>query len=299
MTVAVTGGTGFVGREIVGRLVREGHGVRVVSRGVRRPSPEVDWVRGSVLEAESLCLAFRGCEAVIHLTGIISEIGAQTFERVHGEGTRHVIAACETAGVPRLVHMSALGTRPGARSRYHRSKWLGEECVRASRLLWTVFRPSLIYGPGDRFVTLFARMVRWSPVLPVLGPGTQQFQPVAVAEVAQCFVGALRHPESAGRTLDLCGPERLTLNELLRAIAVAVGRPGILVHLPWSVAFLQARILEALFPIVFRSAPPLNRDQVLMLQEDNLGDPEPAWRLFGIEPVRFSDGIRTFLTRRS
>ncbi|MCW5559565.1 MAG: complex I NDUFA9 subunit family protein [Verrucomicrobiae bacterium] len=296
MTVAVTGGTGFVGREIVGRLIGEGHAVRVVSRGVRRPVPGADWCRGSVLEPESLLPAFRGCEAVIHLAGIISEIGEQTFARVHAEGTRHVIAACEATGVPRLVHMSALGTRPEARSRYHQSKWLGEESVRSSRLLWTMFRPSLIYGPGDGFVTLFARMARWSPVIPVLGPGTQHFQPVTVAEVARSFAGALRHAGSAGSTLDLCGPERLTLNELLRAIASAVGRPGIQIHLPWRLAFVQARILEAVFPVVFRSAPPLNRDQVRMLQEDNIGDPASAWRLFGIEPVRFSDGIRAFLT---
>jgi len=299
MRVVVTGGTGFVGREIVGQLVREGHSVRVVSRGVRSPVPGADRVCGSVLEPESLPAAFRGCEAVVHLVGIISEIGKQTFEQVHAEGTRHVIAACEVVGIRRLVHMSALGTRAGARSRYHQSKWHGEERVRASQLAWTVFRPSLIYGPGDGFVTLFARMARWSPVLLVLGSGRQQFQPVAVKEVAQCFVGALRHPESAGRTFDLCGPERLTMNELLRAIASVMGRPRLQLHLPWKMASLQARILECVFPVVFRSAPPLNRDQVLMLQEDNIGDPEPAWRLFGIEPVRFSDGIRAFLRPES
>jgi len=296
MTVAVTGGTGFVGREVVGRLLGEGHRVRVVSRGVRPPAATPEWVRGSVLDLDSLPSAFLGCDAVIHLVGIISEVGDQTFDRVHSDGTRNVVAACQAAGVPRLVHMSALGTRAGARSRYHQSKWAAEETVRNGTLQWTILRPSLIYGPGDGFVNLFARMARWSPVLPVLGPGTQRFQPVAVAEVARCFAEALVRAESIGQTLDVCGPDRLTLDELLMAILAATGRRRPLVHLPWGIVRWQAAVLETVFSRCFGKAPPLNRDQVLMLQEDNVGDPGPAAHLLGLRPIRFAEGLRSWVS---
>ncbi|MBN8246404.1 MAG: complex I NDUFA9 subunit family protein, partial [Verrucomicrobia bacterium] len=287
--------TGFVGREVVERLMQEGHVVRVISRGTRPPSAGPEWVRGSVLDARSLPAAFRDCHAVVHLVGIIGEIGEQTFERVHVEGTRNVIAACHAAGVSRLMHMSALGSRPGARSRYHQSKWAAEESVRDGGLRWTIFRPSLIYGRGDGFVTLFARFARWSPVLPVLGPGTQRFQPVAVGEVARCFAAAPGIPESVGCTVDVCGPERLTMNAILESLLAATGRNRPLLHLPWGIAGLQAGLLEAVVPRLLGKASPLNRDQVLMLQEDNVGDPGPATRLFGLEPVSFAEGIRRFL----
>lgn len=296
MRVGVTGGTGFVGREVVRRLLREGHTVRVISRGTRSAEPGVEWVKGSVQDAEVLPAAFRDCDAVIHLVGIISEIGRQTFERVHQEGTRNVLAACGASGVTRLVYLSALGSRPGAHSRYHQSKWEAEQRVRNSNLCWTILRPSLIYGPGDGFVTLFARLSRWLPLVPVLGPGTQRFQPVAVSEVARCCSAALAVPGSVGATLDVCGPESLTMNEIQEQILSASGRWRPLVHVPWTIAGVQARLLEAVVPRLLGRAPPLNRDQVLMLQEDNVGDPGPAARLLGLKPIRFAEGIRTFLT---
>ena len=295
MRILVTGGSGFVGRAVVGQLRASGHDVRILSR--RRPAPEcgADWSAGSILEPDSLSQAFIGVDAVVHLVGIISEIGGQTYERVHVEGTVNVLDGARSAGVSRVVHMSALGTRPDARSRYHRSKWEAEQRVRESGLEWTIFRPSLIYGPGDGFVTLFARMARVSPVLPVIGPGTNQLQPVAVEDVARCFAASVPVRECHSRTFDVCGRERFTMDEVLTLILEATGRSRGRIHLPWAVAGLQARALEALVPAMLGKAPPLNRDQILMLQEDNIGDPEPACQMFGFEPVRFREGIRRFL----
>jgi len=293
--ILITGGSGFVGAEIVRQALTAGHAVRVLSRGTRSAVPGVENVRGSVLDPTSLPAALDGMEAVLHLVGIISEIGDQTYERVHTEGTRHVVEAARAAGVSRYVHMSALGTRPQARARYHQSKWEAEQWVRASPLDWTILRPSLIYGAGDGFVTLFARLGRWSPLMPVFGPGTHQLQPVAVEDVARCFVGALSKRAAVACTLDVCGRERFSMNEILSLILEATGRTRLKIHLPWAMADLQARLLEAVFPKVLGQAPPLNRDQIRMLQEDNIGDPEPACRMFGFEPVRFREGIRRFL----
>lgn len=291
MKVLVTGGSGFVGREIVRQLLATGHSPRVLARGMKPADAAFETVRGSVLEPASLNAACSGCDAVIHLVGIISEVGEQTYERVHDEGTGNLLTAAKAAGVPRFVHMSALGTRPNAAARYHRSKWAAEERVRASGLAWTIFRPSLIYGPGDGFVNLFARLSRWSPALPVIGPGASLVQPVAVADVARCFVGALNEPAAVGRTFDLCGPDRLAFRKVLAEILRALGRRRALVSLPLPVARVQARLLEFVFPRLLRRAPPLNRDQIVMLGEDNVGDPAPAARLFGFSPAPFRESL--------
>ncbi len=295
MKVVVTGGTGFVGREIVRQLCAAGYSVRVVARGNHPVEPGVEWIRGSVLEFVTLPTAFAGAQAVIHLVGIISELGDQTFERVHTTGTSNAVNAARTAGIPRFLQMSALGTRPNAVARYHRSKWEAEEIVRRSGLQWTIFRPGLIYGPGGGFMNLLTQISRWSPVLPVLGPGTSQMQPVAVEDVAQCFVTALDSSAALGKTFDVCGPETFRFTELLELILAALGRSRRLLRLPLPLARCQAAVLEAVFPTLFGAAPPLNRDQIVMLQEDNVGDPRPASQLLGFDPIPFRQGLARFL----
>lgn len=296
MNVLITGASGFVGRAVTGEVIRAGHSVRAL---VRRPPREdggpVVWVPGSILAPEALREAARGCEAVIHLVGIIGEVGDQTFERVHHEGTLRVLEACQSAGVGRWIHMSALGTRPGAASRYHRTKWAAEEAVRGSGLRWTIFRPSVIYGPGDGFVNLFERMSRWSPVLPVIGRGTARLQPVPVEAVAQAFARSLDADTTIGKTYDLCGADRLTLSEVLATILRVTGRRRLRMPVPRAVAQVQARLLEAVFPALLGRAAPLSRDQLLMLDEDNLGDPAPAQNDLGLSPVGFEAGLRRFL----
>lgn len=304
MQVLVTGGTGFVGRAVLAELAGTEPRVRVL---VRRPdSPRardaaarwrVELVTGDVLDPASLRTALAGCDAVIHLVGIISEVGQNTFENAHTRATQNVVEAAKAAGVGHLVHMSALGTRPGAASRYHQTKWAAEQAVRASGLAWTIFRPSLIYGPEDQFTTLFARLARWSPVLPVMGPGRARLQPVAVEAVARAFTRALTEPAVVGRTFDLCGPERLTFDEVLDAILEVTGRRRVKMHLPLPLARGLAQTLEWVFPRLLGRAAPFNRDQLLMLQEDNVGDPAPANALFGLPVESFRTGLSRYLRR--
>jgi NADH dehydrogenase len=296
MNVLVTGGTGFVGREIVRELIASGHRVRSLSRGTHlRESPEMP--PGNVLDAASLPQAFAGVEAVIHLVGIISEFGEQTFENVHVRGTQNVVSAAQQAGAKRFVHMSALGTRPNAVARYHQSKWAAEEIVRGSGLDWTIFRPSIIYGPGDGFVNLFAKIIRRSPIVPIMGDGESKFQPVTVESVATAFVKALAEPRAVHQTFDLCGAEVFTLNEIVDVILTVMQRRRLKLHVPLAAARFQAALLEFVYPKVLRKAAPLNRDQLRMLQEDNTGETRAATDLFGLNHPPFRQGIARYLRR--
>jgi NADH dehydrogenase len=291
MKVLITGGTGFVGRSISRGLSEAGVPHRLLSRRGIGLGGLSEGFAGSILDRSSLDRALVGCDRVIHLVGIISEAPGQTYEGVHTEGTRHVLDAARAAAVRRWVHMSALGTRPDAVARYHRSKWEAEQAVRSSGLDWTVFRPSVIYGKGDGFVNLFAGIGRWSPLVPVVGGGHSRLQPVDVESVARCFVRAAVESLGIGETFDVCGPVPLTLREILDEIDRAMGRRRLRLVVPRPVAWGQARFLEWLFPSVFRQAPPLNRDQILMLDEDNVGDPLPARRLFGLPEESFANGL--------
>jgi len=301
MNVLVTGGTGFVGREIARQLHNQGHRVHLLARdehsrrtqeAARLSGAKV--VAGNVTDAVSLKAVCTGIDAVVHLVGIISEIGSQTFEAVHGLGTQNILSAAQKAGVKRFLHMSALGTRPNAASRYHQSKWLAEEKVRRSGLGWTIFRPSIIYGPDDGFVNLYARISRWSPIVPVVARRTR-FQPLPVKSVAAAFAGAIAGAHTIGETYDLCGEETLTLNEIVDHILDVTNRKRLKLFLPFELAGMQAAFLEWFCPRLFRRPAPLNRDQLLMLREDNVGSAEPAQTLFGLKPVPFRDGIAAFL----
>ncbi len=306
MRVLVTGATGFVGREILRQLHQQRQSIRILARSPHLPRVQeavsnwgADVHPGNVLAAASLDGALRGIDAVIHLVGIISEVGESTFENVHTRGTGNLLAAARHAGVRRFVHMSALGTRPDAVSRYHQSKWAAEELVRHSGLDCTIFRPSLIYGPEDQFINLFVRIIRASPVVPLLGSTCARFQPVPVEAVAAAFARSLGEPKAVGQAYDLCGPEALTLSEIVDRILRVLGKRRLKLHVPLSLGRCQAACLEFVFRRLLRKAPPLNRDQLLMLQEDNVGNPEPANELFGLRPVPLQEGIASYLGKRN
>src|SRR6266446_335684 len=152
----------------------------------------VELIYGHVLFEPAIEGAQQGATCVIHLVGIIHEWKENTFERTHAQATKHVIDEAKKSGVKRFVHMSALGARENARSRYHQTKWAGEEYVRKSGLAWTIFRPSFIYGPKDKSINLFAQLIRRLPFIPVLGAGNTKIQPVSVESVAKSFVASIR-----------------------------------------------------------------------------------------------------------
>jgi len=229
--IFVTGATGFVGRAVIPALRAHGYAVRcLVRRGSEldlRGMEAIERVEGDVLSPDTLERDMAGCDTVVHLVGIIREDHAtlSSFERIHTQGTINVLEAATATGVRRYLHMSSLGTRPGARSRYHQTKWAGEEAVRASGLAWTIFRPSVIYGRGDGFVSLLAGMIRRLPVVPVIGDGSQRVQPVAVEHVAAGFARAVRLEATVKHTYDVAGPDAVTMRQMLDLIGAALHRP--------------------------------------------------------------------------
>jgi NADH dehydrogenase len=297
MRVFVTGGTGFVGKAVIRAL--QSHGVIV--RCLVRPGSEADLkgfeaierAPGDVLLPEGMEAAMQGCAAVIHLVGIIRErpgLGV-TFERLHSLATANMVMTAQKAGIRRFLQMSALGTRPGARSRYHQTKWEAEKIVRESGLEWTIFRPSVIYGAGDGFVSMLARMVRL-PIVPVLGDGRYRLQPVPVGQVAEGFARALERPVTIGQTYQVGGPRPYTFNEILDQIGEALGKPRVRkLHQPLGLMRPLVKLLE---PLPFF---PVTSDQLLMLQEENVCDPTPFLRDFELKPVEFPEGLHQLFAR--
>jgi NADH dehydrogenase len=223
--------------------------------------------------------------------GIIREFPTRgvTFERLHVQATRGLTETARTAGVKRYLHMSALGARHDGVSRYHRSKWQAEEIVRASGLCWTIFRPSIIFGPKDGFINLLAGYIRNFPAVPVIGDGSYCLQPIAADDVAGCFAKSLSMPEAECREFELCGPDRLTYCELLDLIAELIGKKQVVkIHNPVGLMKLVVPLLQR-FPFF-----PITMDQIQMLLEGSVCD--GAWQKeFGWEPIRLRSGIGTYL----
>jgi uncharacterized protein YbjT (DUF2867 family) len=296
MKVFLTGGTGFVGSEVLRQLTEAGHEVRALvrpgSEGKLSLLSGVEILRGDVTDPPSLEGAMGGCDALVHLVGIIRESPSRgiTFRRLHAEATANVVAAAQNQGVMRYLHMSANGTRVDASSGYHRTKWEAEETVRSSELEWTIFRPSLIFGPGDEFVNMLAPVVRTMPIVPVIGDGRYRMSPVAVEDVAAGFVRTLGRPDTSGKIFHCCGPETLSYDEILDRIGEALGKNRVRkLHQP-------AALIKPLISM-FSSIPrfPITRAQLTMLLEGNVCDPAPWAQALGLELHPFSEGIRRYV----
>lgn len=280
--VVVLGGSGFVGRHVVARLAAAGHRVIVPSR--RRENakhlillPTVDVVEADINEPRVLRELLVDATAAINLVGILNESGAVTFERGHVGVARNLVAACQSAGVTRLLQMSALGADPAAPSRYQRSKGEAEQIIATSDLRWTIFRPSVIFGREDSFLNLFAWLSRMLPVVALAAPHAR-FQPIFVGDVAHCFVQSLDDDLTHLARYDLCGPKVYTLEELVRFVGEVTGAVRPIIRLGPALSKLQATVLE------FLPGKLMSRDNLLSMQKDNVCDcPFPA--VFRITPV--------------
>ena len=282
-TVLVLGGSGFIGRHVVARLVELGHRVTVLTR--RRASarhlillPTVEVLEGDAFDRGTLMRLSVPANAVINLVGVLNPPRPEGFERAHVELPRLLCDVCREAGTRRIVHVSALGAdAAGGPSRYLRSKGEGENVVMQSGLDWTIVRPSVVFGREDSFTNRFARLCRMFPVLP-LGAADARFQPVYVRDVAHCIAYALGDDVTIGQRYGLCGPQVYTLRDLVRYVGNVSGYPRPVVALGASTAKLQALMLEL--------APGrlLTRDNLLSMSRDSVCE-GPFPPVFDIAPT--------------
>ena len=291
-SILVVGGSGYVGRCVVNRLAADGWRVVVPTR--RRDNarhlfllPTVDVVEADVSRAAELARLAQGTSAVINLVGILNETGGQTFAKAHVELPKNVIAACHSAGVRRLVHMSALNADPAGPSRYLRSKGEAEAAVATSGLDWTIFQPSVIFGRGDAFLNLFAKLMRIAPVM-ALARADARFQPVFVGDVAECIVRALSLGAAIGQKYPLCGPKVYTLGELVRYVGEVIDARRPIIALGRKLGTLQAFALELLPGTL------MSRDNLASMERDSVcGCDFPP--VFGFQPQALETIAPTYL----
>ena len=297
-TLLITGATGFVGSGILRALGRSGDtpsgpfaGTRIQSLQ-RKPGSvvgRVETVAGDVTDASSLSGKLDSVDTVIHLVGIIEESGGATFDEVIRRGTENMVQEASRAGVKHFILMSALGAHDSPKFPYHRAKFRAEEAVKASGLPFTIFRPSVIFGKGDGFITVLAGLVKSFPVVPVVGSGESKFQPVQVDDVGASFAYAASHPEEAGgKTYELGGAKSYSYQEMLDVIGAELGKRKPKVHVPLP---LMKAVVTLTGPLPKALRPPVTMEQLKMLALDNSTEDSATPRLIGHTPVALEDGI--------
>ncbi len=268
MRIAITGGTGFVGGYAARELTALGHEVVLVARGVDRRDfairnlPGARFVRGGLGDAGALAEAFAGCDGVAHCAGINRERGAETFRKVHVDGTRNVIEAARRAGVRKVLLLSFLRARPGCGSAYHETKFEAEEIVRGSGLDYTVLKAGVIYGRGDHMLDHLSHGLHTFPFFPLVGVRTRRFRPMAAEDVARLIRASLVDGKLSRKTVRAVGPEEMPLRIGIARVAQAIGRRPVIFRCP----VLPHRVLSFFFEKLM-VMPLVARAQVRMLAE--------------------------------
>jgi NADH dehydrogenase len=295
--ILLTGASGFVGSNLLRELLKKRLEIRCLLRnpdkpGYLKPAKGVEVVQGDVTDRVSILniLEDGRIDCVVHLVGILLETGKQTFRTVHAEATRNMIEACKEKGINRYIHMSALGTRDGARSEYHKTKWDAEEIVRGSGLEYTIFRPSVIFGREDRFTNLFAGIMKKLPFVVIPGNGRNRMQPVFINDLIKAMAAVVKGRGHWRKTYEIGGAAELTFDETIDAIARVIGRKKLKIHMPMPIMRSVAAVTERLL-----SVPPITRDQLIMLEEDNITKDNALTEVFGIRPKGFEEGMRRYL----
>jgi NADH dehydrogenase len=302
--VTVFGGTGFLGRHVVRALLKRGWRVRAAVRrpdlaGHLQPLGMVGWVQpmqANLRYRWSVDRAVDGADAVVNLVAILSESSRQTFEAVQNFGARAVAEAARGAGLGSIVHVSAIGADPESPSAYARAKAGGEAAVMETLPDSVIFRPSLLFGPEDRFFNRFAGMARVLPALPLFGGGHTRFQPVFAGDVAQAIADAVDGKARPGTTYELGGPEVKTYRECMETVLAVTERKRLLVPVPWALAQVGASVLQVL------PKPLLTVDQVKQLKIDNVVSDAAAaegrtFAAFGIAPDSLAAVLPSYLYR--
>lgn len=275
MKIGITGGTGFLGRHLARALVNQGHQAVLFARGADerdlsvRNLENAEFVSASVTDQSHLEQAFEGCDAIAHLAGINREIGKQTYQRVHVEGTKNVVNAAESTSVEKLVFISFLRARPNCNSDYHKSKWQGEKIVRNGDVDYTILKPGVTYGLGDHMLDHLTKSISTFPVFGLIGFQPRRLKPLAVQDLVKIMKASLVEKRLSEKTVPVVGPEQVTIKQAVQRIGDVLGRCPFFIPLPVFVHYFLAWIQEWMMEIPITASA-----QVKMLAEE-IVDPAP------------------------
>jgi NADH dehydrogenase len=298
--ILITGGTGFAGAAAVRELARRGKPLAVLSRDAskvtqRFPDLTVEARQGDVRDPDSLRAAFEGVEAVINCvqfpnSPIENKRKGWTFEQIDYQGTVRQVEAAKTAGVRRYVYVSGVGAAPDAEKHWFVFKWRAEEAVRASGIPHVIIRPTWLYGPDDVALNRFLGFARWLPFVPTFGDGKQPMQPLFIDDLGRLLADALERPEAENQTFEAGGPERLSIDEVIRTALEVAGRRRPILHQPVAFGKLLATFLQLL------PGPPLTPDAIDFITHEAVADNSHLESAFGgprLTPLR--EGLATYL----
>jgi uncharacterized protein YbjT (DUF2867 family) len=296
MNILVAGGSGFIGSHIVREILQNypAEAVRIMSRRPASPKGHLETCRGDVTDPTSLPACVRGIDVVVQCVQfpnhpVENASRGWTYERIDGEGTVNLIRAAKDASVRRFVYLSGAGTAPGKPQPWFRAKHRAEEAVRNSGMEYAIFRPSWIYGPGDRSLNRLVAFTRRLPFVPVIGDGKARVQPVSVFDLARIAARAAASAEPPNRVFDVGGPQELSMNEILRTVQRVIGKRRPLLHAPSGVMKVISRGL-AILP-----NPPLSPSAIDFIQMEERVDPRPTEEYFGIRFEELESALRRYL----
>lgn len=291
MTILVTGGAGFVGSSVIDKLVKQGRSVRAQVRNLEKAALRlgkygslVDIVQADISDRAALEGLMRDVSAVVHTVAISMEKGGLTYEEVNYQGTINVVDAAEAAGVRRFINVSQNGADSKLPYRFLASKGRAQEYVASSKLRWTAFRPSVIFGPQDEFFNTFARLLRLTPaIFPLIGGGKAEFQPVSVEDVSEVIVRSLDDEGTIGKEFALGGPEVLTLGDIERRVIKALDTWRLLIPVPVALLRPAVIVMQTVLP-----GSPVTTSLLDLLAVPNTTPDNALVNYFNMQPVPFS-----------
>ncbi len=310
----IAGGTGFIGRHLVSALGAGGLQAKCLARSAAKSEickqAGFDVVIGDITDRESLKGKLDNCDVVVNLVGIIEEKEGLSFDLVHVSGTENLVYEARKAKVRHFFYQSALGASPSSWSRYLKTKAAAEDIVMKSGIPYTIFRPSLVVGDGDGFTSKLRDLIASSPVVPVPGDGNAKFQPIYIGDLVKCFLKLFSSPphpsspnqgEERGGVYELGGPEHVAYNELLSLLMEATGARKPIVHIPIELVKLGlplSKVLQGMAGLLGKKVPTVTRDQLRMLEIDNICDEDAVERNFGFVPVSYKEALKLFIKRQ-
>ena len=283
--ILLTGGTGFVGSCVLQKLVQQNQKVRMFSRGsedwqdasiadLRRAG--VDIMLGDIRDPRRLAAALDGCHAIVNCIGLSQSTKDASFEEIHVEAFKELVTQADKEGIQRFVHLSCLGAHEYSDSAFFKARFQSEQIVKSGKFYWTIFRPSLIFGPDSSLLYELEKLLKASPVIPVIGSGLNHIQPIWVEDVADCLVQSIFNKDTTDKTFDLVGPKSYSLAEFLQLLSGPKAKPPI--NLPWGMARGLGRLNEMLMP-----SKNLSSELFELLTTELHANPQPMLQAFDIK----------------